>query len=66
MLLRLDHADRPEGGPFVAVIFVCRRSNRETPPNGQGSQTAELFLVIVPDRLSQDATTVFRDAQGIR
>jgi len=53
MLLRLDHADRLESGPFVAVVFVRRRSNRETLPNGQGSHTAELFLVTVPDRLSQ-------------
>ncbi|WP_165616513.1 hypothetical protein [Methylorubrum salsuginis] len=51
--MRLDHADRPEGGPFVAKIVRCRPFDHETPPNGQGSLTAELFSVEFQDRLSR-------------
>ncbi|MEA1835064.1 hypothetical protein U8607_23525 [Methylobacterium durans] len=47
MLLLCDHADRVEGGPFVAMIasFFPWHLEPETRSNGQGSVMATLFLL---------------------
>jgi hypothetical protein len=66
MLLRLDHADRPEGGPFVAKTVFFRQFEHQTSPNGQGSLMAELFLVTFFDRLSQPMAAAIRCPNGLR
>ncbi|WP_156384047.1 hypothetical protein [Methylobacterium sp. Leaf456] len=52
--MRLDHADRPEGGPFVAkIVFVPFRSIIKRHRMAKVHLRPSFFSVSPDDRLSQ-------------